>query len=76
MLWAVSCVGFFGFQHSVDRTALGKEDFNANCSGTSVPKVVSVHTKQSKTDPFWQGVTIFLSWADTPICRVAAPWVF
>ena len=91
MLWAVCCVGFFSFQHSVERTALGKEDFNASqptnlqhlffkdtaVDNTSVPKVVSVRTKQSKTDPFQQEVAIFLSRTDTPICMVvASSWVF
>ena len=36
------------------------------------PKVVTVHIKQSKTDPFRQGVSIFLSKTDLPLCPVAA----
>ena len=36
------------------------------------PKVVTGRIKQSKTDPFRQGVSIFLSKTDLPLCPVAA----
>ena len=38
----------------------------------SDPKVVSIRIKQSKTDPFRQGVTIFLGRTDGMLCPVAA----
>ena len=36
------------------------------------PSVVRIHLKQSKTDPFRQGVNIFLGRSKQEICRVAA----
>ena len=81
MLWAACCVGFFGFLRSGELTAPEKEEFDANqhlcfkdvaVDNPSNPRVVSVRIKQSKTDPFRLGVTIFLGRTDTPICPVAA----
>ena len=81
ILWAACCVGFIGFLRSGELTAPEKEEFDASqhltfkdiaVDNTSDPKVVSIHIKQSKTDPFRQGVTIFLGRTNTPICPVAA----
>ena len=81
MLWAVCCVGFFGFLGSGELTSPDVGDFDPgqhlSVSDVTVdevtnPKVVTVRIKQSKTDPFRQGVSIFLSKTDLPLCPVAA----
>ena len=81
MLWAACCVGFFGFVRSGELTApecgefdpgqhLSYEDIAVD--SRSDPRVVSIRIKQSKTDPFRQGVTIFLGRTDAVLCLVAA----
>ena len=81
MLWAACCVGFFGFLRSGEFTAPEKEEFDSGVhlsfkdiaiDNASDPRVISVRIKQSKTDPFRQGVTIFLGRTDAIICPVAA----
>ena len=81
MLWAACCVGFFGFLQSGEFTAPEKEKFDSAVhlsfkdiavDNATDPKVISVCIKKSKTDPFRQGVTIFLGRTDAVICPVAA----
>ena len=35
-------------------------------------RTLAVCIKLSKTDPFWQGVTIYVGKTDSPLCPVAA----
>ena len=79
MLWAACCVGLFGFLRSGELTSLDVGDFgpgqHLSVSDVTVdevtnPKAVTVRIKQSKTDPFRQGVSIFRSKTDLPLC----PW--
>ena len=81
MLWAACCLGFFGFLRSGELTAPedGKFDPSQHLSYADIaiddnlnPRRLSVTIKQSKTDPFRQGVTIFLGRTDTQLCPVAA----
>lgn len=81
MLWAACCLGFFGFLRSGELSAPedGKFDPGQHLSYTDIaaddtanPRTLSVTIKQSKTDPFRQGVTIYLGRTDTPLCPVAA----
>ena len=82
MLWAACCVFFFlVFLRLGELTApeCGEFDPGQHLSYADIavdnrsdPKVVSIRIKQSKTDPFRQGVTIFLGRTDGMVCPVAA----
>ena len=81
MLWAACCLGFFGFLRSGEFTVDNERDFDANQSLTpgdvavdnhDNPSVVSVFIKQSKNDPFREGVRIFLGRTGSVLCPVAA----
>ena len=81
MLWAACCLGFFGFLHSGELTAAEDGEFDPKqhlsfrdiaVDNPADPSVLSVRIKQSKTDPFRQGVTIFVGRTNTPLCPVTA----
>jgi hypothetical protein len=81
MLWAACCVGFFDFLRSGEMTAPEVGEFDPqqhltvkDISPDSIenPTTISVRIKQSKTDPFRQGVSIFLNRTYLPLCPVAA----
>ena len=77
MLWAACCLGFFGFLRSGEFTAPedGEFDPGQHLSFSDVaadslvdPRVLSIKIKQSKTDPFRLGVTIFVGKTDSSLC--------
>ena len=81
MLWAACCVGFFGFLRSGELTAPEKEEFDPKqhltvndiaIENPANPRTISIRIEQSKTDPFRQGVTIYLGRTDSMLCPVAA----
>ena len=81
MLRAACFLGFFGFLRSREMTAPDTGDFDPGqhltvkdiaVDNKQNPTAISVRVKQSKTDPFRQGVSIYLGKTDTPICLVAA----
>ena len=81
MLWAVCCVGFFGFFRLGELTAPEDGEFDSEqhltmeditLDNPADPQRVSVRLKQSKTDPFCLGVTIHLVKTNTLLCPVAA----
>lgn len=81
MLWAACCLGFFGFLRSGEFTAPEREEFDPGehltfrdvaIDNAADPRMISVRIKQSKTDPFRQGVSIFLGRTEAVICPVAA----
>ena len=81
MLWAACCLGFFGFLRSREMTApeVGEFDPGQHLTVRDIavnkvenPQCLSVRIKQSKTDPFRQGVSIYLGRTDTPLCQVSA----
>ena len=89
MLWAACCLGFFGFLRSGEFTVPEDGEFDPGkhlsfsdlaVDSLSTPKVLSVCIKQSKTDPFRLGVTIFVGKIDAFLCPVSAylvlsgPW--
>ena len=81
MLWAAACIGFFGFLRAGEFTVPSAEAYNPDThlilsdialdSHTS-PSVVRVSIKQSKTDPFRQGVDIFIGRSGSTVCPVQA----
>ena len=81
MLWAACCTCFFGFLRCGEITVpslqeydpgyhLSDGDVKLDCA--SHPSVATVNIKASKTDPFRQGVTIYLGRTDNDLCPVAA----
>ena len=81
MLWAAACIGFFGFLRAGEFTVPSAEaydpDTHLNLSDIALdshtsPSVVRVSIKQSKTDPFRQGVDIFIGRSGSTVCPVQA----
>ncbi len=82
MLRAASCVSFFGFLRTAEFTVPpGKDAFDpqSHLSLTDVavdcrnnPSTVRIRVKKSKTDPFRQGVDIYLGRSHSDICPVTS----
>ena len=81
MLWAACCLAFFGFLRVSEFTVPTQQDYNESThlslkdisvDNRSNPRLIKLRIKQSKTDPFRQGVDIYLGATDTPICPVSA----
>lgn len=81
MLWATCCMCFYGFLRSGEVTVISSKEYDpeAHLSEGDVslddvvkPSIVRVHIKASKTDPFRQGVFIYLGATGNDLCPVAA----
>ena len=81
MLWAACCLGFVGFMRTGEFTVSSTDGYDASTSlGTrdiSVdsrdnPSMVCVVLRQSKTDPFRKGVSIYLGRTHGDLCPVSA----
>ena len=80
MMWAACCMVFFGFLRSNEFTVPSPGQFDHSIDSsryfTRQPTVTSngpeITIKQSKTDPFRQGVTLSLGRTDHEICPVQA----
>ena len=81
MLWAAYCVGSFGSLHSGEFTAPDQGEFDPGqhltfhdlaVDSMVNPRLIALRIKQSKTDPFTQGVTIYLGRTESRLCPVAA----
>ena len=81
MLWAAACVGFFGFLRAGEFTVPSVEAFDPEVhlclsdlalDSHTEPTMFCIRIKQSKTDPFRQGVDVFLGRTDAHICPVRA----
>ena len=81
MLWAVSCLCFFGFPRTGELTIPTEADYdpgvNLNFSDVAVdsksnPSLLRVHKKASKTDPFRKGIHIFMGSTGNDLCPVNA----
>ena len=81
MLWAASCICFFGFMRAGEITVLSDTAYDASThlsvkdvsvDSKSNPGMVKLHLKASKTDPFRQGVDIFVGKTTDRLCPVAA----
>ena len=80
MLWAASCLAFFGFLRSGEFTLPSPSSFDPSVhlarSDVAVdslvnPSWISVVIKRSKTDPFRNGVTLYLGKTGDALCPVA-----
>ena len=83
MLWAISCLCFFGFLRTGEAVAPSDTDFDSSVhlaytdvkvDSTKAPKYIAVNIKASKTktDPFRKGLTIYLGTTGADLCPVAA----
>ena len=81
MLWAAACTGFWGFLRTGEFTVPSACEYDPsvhlNLSDVAIdnhqsPSVVQLHIKQSKTDPFCQGVEVFLGKSESAVCPVLA----
>ena len=81
MLWAAATMCFFGFLRAGEVVAPPDSSFDpcvhlsvgdVSVDSRSAPKYLAVNIKASKTDPFRQGVTIYLGRTHDQICPVAA----
>ena len=81
MIWAACCIAFFGFLHSSEFTLPSQQqyDLSTHLSITDIaidsklsPQLVQIRIKQSKTDPFRQGVNICLGKTGQRVCPVTA----
>ena len=81
MLWAAACTGFFDFLRTGEFTVSSTRDYDSgvhlNWSDLAIddhrsPSLIRLHIKQSKTDPFRQGVEIFLGKTNSAVCPVQA----
>ena len=81
MLWAASCVGFFGFLQAGEFTIPSPQSYDSSVhlslsdlavDSHTTPSIIRLRIKQSKTDPFRQGVDIFLGATNADICPVQA----
>ena len=81
MLWAACCLCFFGFLRAGEITVPSEKAYDSgehlNVSDISVdsitnPTIMKVKIKASKTDPFRQGVELFIGKTGNSLCPVAA----
>jgi len=80
MLWAATTTCFFGFLRAGEVVVPSDSVFDHNIhlsyrdisvDSHSAPTYIAVNIKASKTDPFRQGVMIYLGGTHSPICPVA-----
>ena len=81
MLWAACCLGFFGFMRAGEFTVNSTQAFDPTVHLTAAdisvnrhqsPSLLCVRLKQSKTDLFRVGVSLFLGRTGRDICPVTA----
>lgn len=79
MLWAACCLTFFGFLRCGEFTVPAQDVYDPEehlslpdiaIDSRISPTVIQVKIKQSKTDPFWQGVQVHLGKTGKAICPV------
>ena len=78
MLWAACCMGFM---RAGEFTLKSSQNYDLSSCLTpqdvavdqhANPSTISIHLKQSKTDPFRHGVDIYLGRTDSALCPVVA----
>lgn len=81
MLWAACCLAFFCFLRAGEMTVPSDQEFDPAIHLTKkdlaldnqiAPCTVRVRLKQSKTDPFRQGISLFVGRTGSDLCPVAA----
>ena len=81
MLWAACCLDLFYFLRAGEFTVPSDREFNPEVHLTkeditvdspAALQVLRVHIKQFKTDPFKQGIHLFVEKTKASLCQVAA----
>ena len=81
MLWAASCLCFFGFLRAGEIVVPSDNTYDPSAhlsvgdvriDNTSEPQYIEVILKASKTDPFRQGVRVYLGRSQADVCPVSA----
>ena len=81
MLWAACYLAFIGFLRAGDLTVPSDSCFDASThlawgdvavNDPANPTVISIKLKASKTDPFCQGITLFIGRVSSDLCPVSA----
>ena len=81
MLWAAASLCFFGFLRSGEITVPSASSFdisrhltfgNVSVDKLHSPTTVRIRLKTSKTDPFREGVDVFVGKSGCPLCPVSA----
>ena len=81
MLWSACCLAFFGFLRCSEFTIPNQEAFDEavhlsyrdiSVDSLQNPQLISMQIKQSKTNPFQNGVSLMLSKTDQSVCPVTA----
>ena len=79
MMWAACCITFFGFLRCSEFTTPGQQEYDPQVhlqyedvavDRRNNPRMLTVQIKQSKTDPFRQGVTLWLGKTDCAVWPV------
>ena len=79
MIWAACCLAFFGFLQVSEFTTpydmqfdeevhLCHDDISVDCRDN--PQALQIRLKQSKTDPFHRGVSIYPGKTENNLCPV------
>lgn len=80
MLWATSCMCFFGFLRSGEvmissdsqyDPSIHLSDGDVQVNDTVTSEFLEVHIKASKTYPFCQGVWVYLGKSGADVCPIA-----
>ena len=83
MLWAASCLCFFGFLRMGEVVVPLDTEFNpmvhltyqdVQAESTSQPKWIRVWIKASKTDPFHVGITIYMGLQKSGCAQLLRSW--
>ena len=81
MVWAACCLGFFAFLRVGEFTVPDDTSYDSGVhlsfgdiaiDDLNIPTVLQVSIKQSKTDPFRNGVTLYIGRTGMDLCPVAA----
>ena len=79
LLWVASYLAFFGFLRCGEFTIPSQTEYDPDLSLTDIaldnklnPSIIQVRIKQSKTDPFRQGVNLYLGKTGKDICPIQA----
>ena len=81
LMWAAACLCFFGFLRSGEVVMPSEREYDPDVhlcyqdikvDSHQSPTYLQVTLKASKTDPFWQGVTLYVGATQSNICPVAA----
>ena len=81
MLWATCCLAYFGFMRIGELTVSSDDAYDSAShlswgdiavDDPASPSCIEVRVKASKTDPFRQGISLFIGRVASDLCPVSA----